>query len=110
MKAFRDLGFQRTMYDEYELRTSAKKENPTITVSNTQFRTTWDRLDVDVQPGTSGTELEILKVTEAEYFSQTGKILDQLPPSAEVEQAARELQARCNGSAQFRSDSVPPAN
>jgi hypothetical protein len=110
MKAFRDLGFQRTMYDEDEFRTSARKENPKITFSNTQFRKTWDRLDVKIQPGAAGTELEILKVTEAEYFTQTGKSLNQLPPSAEVEQAARDLQARCNGSTPVQPDSVPPAN
>jgi hypothetical protein len=110
MKAFKDLGFQRTMYDEDELRTSARKENPKFTVSNTQFRKAWDRLDVDIQPGTAGTELEILTVTEAEYFTQTGKTLDRLSPSAEVQQAARDLQARCNGSTPVQSDSVPPAN
>ena len=110
MKAFKDLGFQRTMYDEDELRTSARKENPKITFSNTQFRKTWDRLDVDIHPGTAGTELEILTVTEAEYFSQTGKILEQLPPTPEVQQAARDLQARCNGSTPVQPDSVPPAN
>ena len=110
MKAFKDLGFQRTMYDEDELRTSARKENPTISFSNTQFRKAWDRLDVEVHPGTAGTELEILRVTEAEYFSQTGKILEQLPPSPEVQQAARDLEARCNVSTPVQSDSVPAAN
>jgi hypothetical protein len=110
MKAFKDLGFQRTMYDEDDLRTSARKENPKITFSNTQFRKTWDRLDVEIAPGTAGTEVEILTVTEAEYFSQSGKILEQLPPSAEVQQAARDVQARCDGSTPFRSDSVPSAN
>jgi hypothetical protein len=110
MKAFRDLGFQRTMYDEEDLRTSARKENPKISFSNTQFRKAWDRLDVDIGPGAAGTEMEILTVTEAEYFSQTGKILEQLPPSAEVQQAARDVQARCNGSTPVQPDSVPPAN
>jgi hypothetical protein len=110
MKAFKDLGFQRTMYDEEDLRTSARKENPTFTVSSTQFRKAWDRLDVDIGPGAAGTEVEILTVTEAEYFSQTGKILEQLPPSAEVQQAARAVQARCNGSTPVQPDSVPAAN
>ena len=98
------------MYDEDEFRTSAKKENPKITFSNTSFRKTWDRLDVDIRPGSAGTELEILKVTEAEYFSQTGKTFEPLPPSAEVEQGARDLQARCDGSVRVHPDSVPPAN
>jgi len=110
MKAFKDLGFQRTMYDEGDLRTSARKENPKISFSNTQFRKAWDRLDVDIGPGAAGTEVEILTVTEAEYFSQTGKILEQLSPSAEVQQAARDVRARCDGSKPFQSDSVPPAN
>jgi hypothetical protein len=110
MKTFRDLGFQRTMYDEDELRTSARKVNPKITVSNTQFRKAWDRLDVDIRPGAAGTEVEISTVTESEYFSQTGKVLEQITPSAEVQQAARDLQARCNGSTPVQPDSVPPAN
>jgi hypothetical protein len=110
MKAFRDLGFQRTMYDEEDLRTSARKENPTINFSNPQFRKAWDRLDVDIGPGAAGTEMEILTVTEAEYFNQTGKVLEQLPPSAEVHQAARDVQARCNGSSPVQPDSVPAAN
>jgi len=40
MKTFQVLGFERTMYDQDELRTSARKENPKITFSNTQFRKT----------------------------------------------------------------------
>jgi hypothetical protein len=107
MKTFQTLGFQRTMYDEDELRTSARKENPKITFSNTQFRKTWDRLDVDIGAGTSGTEMEIVTVTEAEYFGQRGKTLEQVPPSPEVKQAARDLQARCDGSAPNPADSVP---
>jgi hypothetical protein len=110
MKAFKDLGFQRTMYDEEDLRTSARKENPTISFSNPTFRKAWDRLDVDIGPGSAGTELEILTVTEAEYFNQTGKVLEPLRPSAEVQQAARKLQAACNGSTPVHSDSVPTAN
>lgn len=98
------------MYDEDDLRTSAKKENPKISFSNTAFRKTWDRLDVDIHAGAAGTEVEILTVTEAEYFTQTGKVLEQLQPSAEVGEAARDLRARCNGSTPVQSDSVPPAN
>jgi hypothetical protein len=110
MKAFKDLEFKRTMYDEDELRTSARKENPTITFSNTQFRKAWDRLDVDIHPGAGGTEMEILEVTEVEYFTQTGKTFEQIQPSPEVQQAARDLQVRCNGSTPVQPDSVPEAN
>jgi ABC-type glycerol-3-phosphate transport system substrate-binding protein len=110
MTTFKTLGFQRTMYDQDEMRTSARKENPKITFSNTQFRKTWDRLDVDVQAGAAGTDIDVLSVTEAEYFRQNGKYLEQIPPSAEVQQAAQELQTRCNGSELIPSDSVPPAN
>jgi hypothetical protein len=110
MKTFKDIGFQRTMYDEDDLRTSARKENPKISFSNTQFRKTWDRLDVEIGAGAAGTEVEILTVTEAEYFSQSGKILEQLPPSAEVQQAARDVQARCDGPTPVQPDSVPAAN
>jgi hypothetical protein len=106
MKAFQTLGFQRTMYDQDELRTSARKENPKITFSNVSFRKTWDRLDVDVQAGASGTDLEIATVTEAEYFNQRGKSLEQLSPSGDVQQAARDLQKRCDGSEPIRSDTA----
>jgi hypothetical protein len=109
MKAFQALGFQRTMYDRDELRTSARKENPKITFSNTQFRKTWDRLDVHVRAGTTGTDLDIATVTEAEYFSQSGKNFERVTPSPEVQQAARELQTRCRESGPTPADSAPPA-
>jgi len=109
MKTFQVLGFQRTMYDQDELRTSARRENPKITFSNTQFRKTWDRLDVDVRTGTTGTAIDFVTVTEAEYFSQNGKNLQRVPPSAEVQEAAREIQKRCGGAAPSVGDSVPPA-
>jgi hypothetical protein len=110
MKTFQRLGFQRTMYDQDELRTSGRKENPGITFSNTQFRKTWDRLDVRVSAGTASTEIAVASVTEAEYFRQTGKSLDRLSPSPEVQAAATELQSRCSDSAEVRADSVPKAD
>jgi hypothetical protein len=109
MKTFQALRFQRTTYDQDELRTSAKRENPKITFSNTQFRKTWDRLDVDVKPGTAGTEIDIVTITEAEYFSQNGKNFERLSPSPEVQQAARELRTRCGESAPISTDSAPSA-
>jgi hypothetical protein len=109
MKAFQALGFQRTMYDRDELRTSARKENPKITFSNTQFRKTWDRLDVHVRAGTTGTDLDIATVTEAEYFSQNGKNFERVTPSPEAQQAARDLQTRCRESEPIPADSAPPA-
>ena len=110
MKAFQELGFQRTMYNQEELQTSARKENRKITFSNTQFRKTWDRLDVQIEPGESGTALDVLPVTEAEYFSQTGKTLEQLSPSEDVRESARKLLARCDGSVAVSPDSVPAVN
>jgi hypothetical protein len=107
MKTFQVLGFQRTMYDQDELRASVRRENPKITFSNTQFRKTWDRVDVDVGAGTAGTDIDIVTATEAEYFSQNGKNLRQLTPSPEVQEAARELRTRCGESAPITADSVP---
>jgi hypothetical protein len=109
MKAFQALGYQRTMYDQDEMRTSARKENPKITFSNTQFRKTWDRLDVTVHTGTAATEIAVVTATEAEYFTQNGKNLEPLSPSPDVQQAAQELRARCGGSEASPSDSVPAA-
>lgn len=98
MKEFDTLGFQRTMYDVDELRTNAKKVNPKITFSNTQFRKTWDRLEAEVKPGTSGTDLNVVATTVAEYFSQNGQNFSPLPPSQEVQDAARAVQQKCSGS------------
>jgi hypothetical protein len=109
MQTFQALGFQRTMYDQGDLRTSARKVNPKITFSNTQFRKTWDRLDVDVQAGSTGTGINVQATTEAEYFSQNGKNFERLSPSPEVQQAAEQLQARCGTASSTRSDSVPAA-
>jgi hypothetical protein len=110
IKAFQELGFQRTMYDEEELRTSARRENPKITFSNTTWRKTWDRLDVRAPRGEGGGRLEVLSVTEAEYFAQTGKILQPVSTSQEVQEAARKLESRCSGSVPVSPDSVPPAS
>jgi hypothetical protein len=109
MDAFRVLGFQRTMYDQGDLRTSAKKVNPKITFSNNQFRNTWDRLDVDVQAESTGTGINIQAVTEAEYFSENGKNLERLSPSPEVQEAARQLGRRCIVTSSIQHDSVPTA-
>jgi hypothetical protein len=103
------LGFQRTMFDQDELRTSARKENPKITFSNTQFRKTWDRLDAQVQAANSGTALDITAITEAEYFSQNGKNFERLSPSDEVRQAAAALKKRCAQVPPTTKDSVPQA-
>jgi hypothetical protein len=107
MKTFQTLGYQRTMYDQDERRTSARKENPDITFSSLQFRKTWDRLDVQVQAGTNGTDIDVVSKTEVEYFRQNGKVLEPIEPSAEVQQAAQELQRRCAGSEPGLRDSVP---
>jgi hypothetical protein len=109
MKAFKELGFQRTMYDEEELRTSARRENPKITFSNTQWRKTWDRLDVRISRGDGGAALNLVSGTDAEYFSQTGKILQPLAASEDVQEAAGRLEQRCNGVIPVSPDSVPPA-
>jgi hypothetical protein len=110
MKAFQELGFQRTMYDEEDLRTSARRVNPGITFSNTAWRKTWDRLDVEIEQGQAGIALNILSVTEAEYFSQQGKLLEQIAPSGEVQESARKLESRCSGATPVSPDSVPSAN
>lgn len=98
MKQFDTLGFQRTMYDTQELRTSAKKVNPKIIFSNTQFRKAWDRLEVDVKPGAAGTDLNVVASTVAEYFSHNGQNFNPLPTTQEAQEAARALEQRCGGS------------
>lgn len=108
MKQFDTLGFQRTMYDTQELRTSAKKVNPKITFSNTQFRKAWDRLEVEVKPGTAGTDLNVVASTVAEYFSQNGQNFNPLPTTQEAQEAARALEQRCGGSGP-NPDIAPPA-
>lgn len=108
MHGFEALGFQRTMYDKGDLRTSAKKVNPKITFSSTQFRRALDRLEVEVGPGATGTELRVVATTVAEYFRQNGPNFEPLPASAEVKEAAAALERRCGRSAST-PDSVPPA-
>jgi hypothetical protein len=115
MNTMKAIGFQRTMYDENDRRTSGRRENPNITFSSTQFRKTWDRLDVQVLAGSSGTEVQVLPVTEAEYFSQNGKNLQALTPSDDVQAAARKLQRDCGGAPTGPTetparDSIPPAS
>jgi len=99
MKQFEQLGYQRTMYDKDEFRTSGRKVNPKITFSNVQFRRTWDRLDVEIGPGASGTEVKVTPSTAAEYFGQTGPNYTQLKTSDEAAQAAAAVQQVCRAAA-----------
>jgi hypothetical protein len=99
MKQFEQLGFQRTMYDKDELRTSARKVNPKITFSNVQFRKTWDRLDVQIRTGAKGTDLNVTASTVAEYFSQNAQNYNYLPPTDDVKQAAQTVQRACGPAA-----------
>jgi len=99
MKQFEQLGFQRTMYDKDELRTSARKVNPKITFSNVQFRRTWDRLDVQIRAGTKGTDVNVTASTVAEYFSQNALNYNSLPPSDDVKLAAQTVQRACSSAA-----------
>ena len=99
MKQFEQLGFQRTMFDKDELRTSARKVNPKITFSNVQFRKTWDRLDVQVRPGATGTDVNVTATTVAEYFSQNALNYNYLPPTDDVKQAAQTVQRACSSAA-----------
>jgi hypothetical protein len=107
MKQFEQLGFQRTMYDKDELRTSARKVNPKITFSNVQFRRTWDRLDVQVRPGATGTDVNVTASTVAEYFSQNALNYNSLPPSDEAKAAAQTVQRACSSATPAAA--APPA-
>jgi hypothetical protein len=114
MNTMKAIGFQRTMYDEADRRTSGRRENPNISFSSTQFRKTWDRLDVQVLAASDGTQVEVLPVTEAEYFGQNGKNFQPLTPSEDVQAAARKLQRDCGGAPSGptgapAADSVPAA-
>ncbi len=108
MKQFEQLGFQRTMYDKDELRTSARKVNPKITFSNVQFRRTWDRLDVQVRAGAKGTDVNVNASTLAEYFSQNALNYNSLPPSDDVKQAAQTVQRACSSAAPAAAAPAPP--
>ncbi|HTC24513.1 MAG TPA: hypothetical protein VK688_09130 [Gemmatimonadales bacterium] len=105
MREFEVLGFQRTSYDKGSLLTNARRVNPKITFSNVQFRRTWDRLEVQVQAGSKGTDLKVTPSTAAEYFGQTGPVLNPLETSAEAKEAAAALQQACSSSA----TAPPPA-
>lgn len=108
MKQFEQLGFQRTMYDKDDLRAASRKVNSKITFSNVQFRKAWDRLDVQVSSGASGTDLKVTPSTVAEYFGQTGPSYNQLTTSEEANQAAQALEQACGaGPAAGTSPSQP---
>jgi hypothetical protein len=98
MKAFETENFSRTSYDKDELRTTARKVNPKIHFSNTQFRKAYDLLEVKVASGADGaTQLGITASTAAEYFSQQGPIFETKKTSPEAEEAARKIAERCAG-------------
>jgi hypothetical protein len=101
---FKKLGFQRISYDTDEFRASGRRVNPKITVSDVQFRKTWDRLDIEITPGASGTELEVTPSTAAEYFSQAGQRYNQLETSKEAQEAAATIQRECSNAS---PDAIP---
>ena len=103
MREFDVLEYQRTSYDKQRLLTKARKVNPKITFSNVQFRRGWDFLEVQVQAGAKGTDLKVTPSTAAEYFGQTGPVLNQLETSAEAKEAAATLQNVCSSSATLPS-------
>ena len=61
--------------------------DPTITIPSVQ-----------VSQAEKGALLEIQSVTEAEYFTQTGKLVEPVRTSTEVQEAAQKLGSRCSGS------------
>lgn len=98
MKAFEAEGFKRMSYDKDALRTTARRVNPKITFSNVQFQKAFDVLEVDIGSGASGeTEMKVLASTVAEYFSQAGQVFETQKTSAEAQEAARTIAARCGG-------------
>jgi len=107
IKEFETLGYQRTSYDKDALRTAARKVNPRITFSNVQFRRTWDLLEVQAQAGAKGTDLKVTTSTAAEYFGQTGPILNTIETSAEAKDAAAAMQRTCSSSATAPAAAAP---
>jgi hypothetical protein len=90
------LGFERTSHDDKEFRLTARKVNPKITFSSPTFQRTWDQLEAQAVAGPAGTELQMKASTAAQYFVQTGLVLNELSPSDDVKQAAQELMRRCS--------------
>ena len=107
MDQFQKLKFQRMSYDTDALRTSARRVNPKITFSNVQFRKTWDRLDVQIQAGAKGTDVDITATTVAEYFSQNALNYNTLPPSDDVKDAAQAIQQACGATATAPAAAAP---
>jgi hypothetical protein len=96
MKAFEGEDFKRTSYDKDELRTTARRQNDKIQVSNTQFRKAWDVLEVAVASGANGeTELKVTASTVGEYFGQRGPVYEPRETSADAQEAARTIASRC---------------
>lgn len=110
MDQFKKLKFQRASYDTESFRTTGRRVNPKITFSNVQFRKTWDRLDVEITPGASGTELNVTPSTAAEYFSQAGQTYNQLETSEDAQQAAATIQRECSATTTADSVSTPPSS
>jgi hypothetical protein len=98
MKGFEADGFKRTSYDKDELRTTARRVNPNIRVSNTQFQKAYDVLEVDIGTGANGeTELNVKASTVGEYFNQAGQVYETQKTSPQAVEAARTIAARCGG-------------
>jgi len=110
MDQFKKLKFQRASYDTESFRTTGRRVNPKITFSNVQFRKTWDRLDVEITPGASGTDLKVTPSTAAEYFSQAGQTYNQLETSKDAQEAATTIQRECSSASAAPLESTPSSS
>jgi hypothetical protein len=98
MKAFEAEGYRRTSHDRDEFRTSARKENREIRLSNIYFQRAFDVLAVDIGSGSSGeTEMKIEASTVAQFFNQRGTTEEAQKTSEAAQAAARAIASRCGG-------------
>jgi hypothetical protein len=91
------LDYQRTSYDDDELRISARKIDPRARRPDVQFRRVLHKLEIDVETEPDGqSTIQVLARTFAEYSTQRGPTEVEEKASEEVVAAARQLQQRCS--------------
>jgi hypothetical protein len=91
------LDYERTSYDDSELRISARKIDPRARRPDVQFRRVLHKLEVDVETEADGqSNIQVLARTFAEYSTQRGPTEVEETASEEVVAVARQLQQRCS--------------
>lgn len=95
----KELGYRQTSFDEIGNRVTARKDDPSVSRPDPQFRQNINRLEIEAAAGADGkTALTVEGHTFGEWFTQRGPTEVEEQASADVKQAAQAIVGSCGQS------------